>query len=120
MSRRFRLFRLLGSAGLLALLGAGCSGDDDEAPSPTEQCNEVARTECHRIFVCTTDAERTAAGLPPGLTEAGCILALAAQVGCETATADKICAGTASYTAANAQACISEANKAECATIKAN
>ena len=120
MSLGLRLLGVIGIGCSLGVLAAGCS--DDEEPTPTERCNEVARTECHVLFACTTEAERTAKGLPAGLNEAGCILALASatQLACETATAEKICAGTEPYNATKAQACINEANKAACETIKAN
>lgn len=118
--RRLRLLRLIGIAFSLAALAAGCA--EDEALTPVEQCNEVAKTECKRIFACTTEAERTAQGLPPSFNELACAVTLAGptQLACETATAEKICAGAQTYTASQAQACISEANQATCDTIKSN
>ena len=107
--------------GTAAMFVAGCGDDDDDsALSPTDQCNEVVKVECHRIFECTTDLERQLAGLPPGLDEVSCIIGGAAQIGCAMATADKICAGPQTYTADKAKACIAEANKADCAAIKSN
>jgi hypothetical protein len=117
---RLRLFRLLGIGFALSLLAAGCG--DDEEQTPTELCQDVARTECHRIFYCTTEAERTAKGLPAGINELTCVAVLAGpmQLACETATADRICAGTQTYTASDAQTCIRQANAASCDAIKAN
>jgi hypothetical protein len=105
---------------LFVMLGAGCA--EDEAKTPTELCQEVAKTECHRIFACTTEAERTAKGLPPGFNELACVAALASttQLACDTATAERICAGTQTYTATQAEACMSEANAASCDAIKTN
>jgi len=109
---------LIGAATLFA---AGCGDDDDDgALSPTDQCNEVVKVECRRIFECTTELERQLANLPPGFDELSCIIGGAAQLGCANATADKICAGPQTYTADKAQACIAEANKADCKTIKDN
>jgi hypothetical protein len=107
--------------GVAAMFVAGCGDDDDDSPlSPTDQCNEVVKVECRRIFECTTDLERQGAGLPPGLTELNCIIGGAVQIGCAMATEEKICAGSQSYSADKAKACIAEASKADCATIKAN
>ena len=123
MSKLRRLACATWAFGLVLAFVSGCGDDDgDEGPSPTEQCNEVAKTECHRIFLCTTELERTLAGLPPGLTELGCVIGLAGagQLECEKATAAKICPGDQGYDATKAKACVAEANAASCEVIKAN
>lgn len=107
---------------VLALV-PGCGDDEGEKTlSPSEQCNEVAKAECYRIFDCTTELERELAGLPPGLTKLGCVLGLAGvgQLECDKATAEKICPGAQPYDATKAKACITEANAADCSVIKAS
>jgi hypothetical protein len=113
-------FAVLGSSlGFSALLVGACGGDDDSGPeNPVDLCDRVATTACAKIYSCTTVAERRVIGLPD--SEAECVVGLATQVHCESATADKVCAGTASYTVAQAKQCITEANAATCAMIIAN
>jgi hypothetical protein len=118
MSKWRRLAWSAAVAASLALLGGGC-GDAEETPTtPTEICNTVARTECHRLYACTTPADRAAFGLV--VSEVECILGLAIQLGCASATADRICAGNQPYPITTAQQCIDEVNRTGCDTIKAN
>lgn len=117
------LRRLAWSAAVLGsavMFGACGDSEENKTKTPTELCEEVARTECGRLYEsCITDADRVAFGLT--VPYAGCVLGLAAQLLCASATADRICAGAQpSYPTASAEKCIQEARAPSCETIKAN
>jgi hypothetical protein len=114
-----RLLRVSILSFTAALVVAACGGGDESKPeTPTDVCDRVATAECNKLYACTTEAIRQQFGLvgPP----ANCIIGLAAQVQCQNATAQKICAGANPYTAAQAEACIAEANAATCDKVIAN
>lgn len=117
-----RLLWLVGTCSLTLL--SACGGDDDGPTSvsnitdPVTLCNEVVKTECKRIYECTTPAARQLAGLPA--TEADCVSQLTPYLKCSEATADKVCTGDKAYTVKQGNSCIDQANLASCDQINNN
>lgn len=107
------------------VLFSACGGGDGGGPTsvsnimePVTLCNEVVKTECKRIYECTTPAARQLAGLPA--TEADCVSQLTVYLKCSEATADKVCTGDKAYTLKQGNSCIDQANLASCDQINNN
>jgi hypothetical protein len=124
MNQVSRLAWLLGTCSLTLL--SACGGDDDGPTSvsnitdPVTLCNEVVKTECKRIYECTTLQARQLVGLDLPETEPECVSQLAAYLKCSEATTDKVCTGTQPYTLKQGNSCIDQANRASCDQIVNN
>ncbi|MFZ5892192.1 MAG: hypothetical protein ACOY0T_14135 [Myxococcota bacterium] len=118
---------------LAAVVGAcsfavftGCGGGEESGPGtgtsnimePVTLCNEVVKTECARIYECTTPTARQLAMLPA--TEQDCVSELSAYLKCSDATATKVCTGEMAYTLKQGNSCIDQAKAASCQQINNN
>ena len=120
MRRSLRLACALG----LTLLIVGCNrGDDDDDSGntpgggliPSQVCSDLAYEQCDRIWACASEAQRRSLGYN-GI-KLDCSGNGIEQLGCTTATQNKICAGSGASSAADAATCSNQIKAADCSDV---
>jgi hypothetical protein len=106
----------------IALLAPGCNkGDDDDdsgnpgggsSLTPSQLCSNVALDQCDKIYSCASAEQLRSLGFPNSKLDCGS--RAIQQLGCTSASQNKICAGSANVTAADASACSNQVKGASC------
>jgi len=91
------------------------NGSGESRRTVSERCTLVAETLCDRLYGCLSPEGREAAGLPG--TEAACVTAIEAEVGCARASEKTFCEGNERYHADQHELCIEQIETASCGQL---